>query len=334
MPVTELIIRMHDTEWWQCHACVPPAVSMLEAKHCEAAHSLHASSFTAVVPDCAKRSRCSDEAVWHLCARSDFVVPSQATALVSPPRTPAPPLLHAPVHYFRVPKTGSSLIVEALLPEMQCDTEVVVHDHGDGCRDLSWCYGSHAHWQRLKSFTVMREPCDRFVSVVDHMRAEAPTFLRDAQPLLGFKNAQRERSSDNFTIELFLDWLGAARNQLSSGRGCPRGGAGVLCTVRAVNAAYDRPERVVLWPQAFFTPPHAPVLCFSHAHLANRVTNLVGNMVGDGCRVRQPKVGEENPRVNTRPEARTSRAVLTKRLCGAIRELHDEDARLWDASCG
>lgn len=156
------------------------------------------------------------------------------TTFPQPIPPPAPPglvwsasLHHA--HFYRIPKTGSTLLLE-MFRACQC-RNLIVHDHSDGCSDLKWCNGSYIdHLQKAKepAFVVLRHVCDRFLSQHDHMR---------------YVNRGRfgQMSLHSFAM-LLQNWTSH----------CPAGSDGVHCRVNAINRVYYRHDRVILWPQALW----------------------------------------------------------------------------------
>jgi hypothetical protein len=77
----------------------------------------------------------------------------------------------AHVHFIRIPKTGSTLAMAATIWKgPQCIQEkVATHDHIDGCLMLDRCNGTCVD-DSVPTVAVVREPCDRFLSVLAHMQ--------------------------------------------------------------------------------------------------------------------------------------------------------------------
>ena len=228
------------------------------------------------------------------------------------------------LHYFRIPKTGSSLS-KTIFQEMACGN-LTVHDHGDGCPDLQWCNGSE--WS-ARSFVVVREPVERFISQFEHMHQVARGKHKDMRAKLS-------------EPRYFLSWLLAATAACGSGTR-----ATVECDVAALNAAYHRltheavehTHRVILWPQAFFTPRGAHVLCYSRFALAGRLSAYLSSGLGASCaHTFDATLGER--RINDRHANATSdptsqlMASMTPSQRSAIRtRLYPNDAKLWSTHC-
>lgn len=64
-------------------------------------------------------------------------------------------------HYLRIPKTGSTSIIQALQDKPTCTKNIALHFHTTLREDIS---------DDPACFTVMREPVDRFISQWSHVR--------------------------------------------------------------------------------------------------------------------------------------------------------------------
>jgi len=139
------------------------------------------------------------------------------------------------VHYMRVPKTGSTSameIIRSLKNESSCFGEnIKVHNHVDGCQKLNVCNGSHIP-PLDASIAVLREPCERFLSVVAHMQSRN-------NPKHPLNNAARFRS-----LESVFNFLEASN--------C-KGNPDPKCLVDFINLDKSLGgHRVILYPQSFF----------------------------------------------------------------------------------
>ena len=125
--------------------------------------------------------------------------------------------------YFRIPKTGSSSL---LLQLRTCHSHITVHDHADGCRDMSWCNASFLDRNKTP-FAVVREPCDRFESQFDALKNKGWLF------------EGRVRS-----LDAFLAWLEPASK------------------IDALNKHVRSSHRVILYPQSLFVSEKSVVYCY------------------------------------------------------------------------
>ena len=185
------------------------------------------------------------------------------------------------VHYYRIPKTGSSALLTRIketsrpvpcnfgvtcapeadtrIFERDCGTSrlrVLVHDHVGGCKG-SACNGS----MTAHSFAVLREPCDRFVSVLDQI-----SLLPLAPHELGQSFAGRwhnETAAFAAFVTRLLD-------------GCA--GDDVERAVRTLRKRVNGDTRVFLYPQAYFVAtsrPHDAIVCYDAAQLGKRVDDYL-----------------------------------------------------------
>ena len=239
------------------------------------------------------------------------------------------------LHYFRIPKTGSSLS-KAIFHSMNC-SDLIVHDHGDGCIDMPWCNGTE--WEHAaRAFVVLREPTDRFASQFEHMHAVSHGQHKE----LRFKLE---------TPRNFLAWLVAATAACHApAAAAAEAPSAVACVVDALNEGYRRlthaamehTHRVVLWPQAFFVPRTAVVLCYSRSGLTTRLGNYLGSSSAH-ARCSRTVRDEDDKRLNDKhangsSATSTSSAELLSAVSAtqlaAIRRVYASDARLWERHCG
>lgn len=184
------------------------------------------------------------------------------------------------LHYYRTPKTGSSALLQHLVHaatpvpchfgssclddtrtfEQGCGRgrrlRLTIHDHTGGCK-RNVCNGSAAG---ASSFAVLRDPCERFESVLDQV-SRLPTAPRD----MGVSFAGRHNATDAFAA--FVSQLLA---------GCD--GDDVGCALRALDARVTGDTRIFLYPQAYFLPadhPEASIVCYDAAQLGERLNRFL-----------------------------------------------------------
>jgi len=237
-----------------------------------------------------------------------------------PPPPPAPPGLlwrvksHG-VHFYRIPKTGSSSLIAGILPKLRCES-VTVHNHGDGCRHLNWCNGSKLEGvlPTQPVFVVMRHVCSRLESQWLHMVTVDPASI--------FGQCK--------TLAQFFQLLRTLTSH------CPAGRLGVHCKVRAINQHYNASHRVILWPQAFYMAPRTMPICYHPEWLAARLQNQmaalglchtpymsnISDVHNAHSNVRNPSNHEQVPG-----------GAAAANICAATQQLYDEDDRLWHQHC-
>ena len=297
----------------------------------------------------------------------------------------APPLLPPTViHYFRSPKTGSSALLERLIGyhsgvrrrphrvegvhefELQCLSsttsrlQIHVHDHGGGCRN-DVCNAS-AFLGGNPSFTVLREPCDRFASVLDELVSR-----RDAR-----LTAQEMGGVHFDSLTALVDFV---EDLLS---GCPS--SDVACAVRKIDQRVMGPSRIFLYPQALYVAAQRTaesIVCYKSSSLGAELDIFLARQTG--CRAGAEPVGRMHTNRTTwsvfadlrqrnvrgppeargrfwgpdrRPDPRALRpgshltrarsnptaaaateAALMAHTCQRIRSLYARDTELWTASC-
>lgn len=143
-------------------------------------------------------------------------------------------------HYLRVPKTGSTLLLN-LVVSMQC--AVVLHNHDDcGWHRIEgpgvWCQTAlqqelvqrEASFSDVSAFGIVREPCSRLLSQLDHLRKHDP------------------HRWGHMTLRDLVRWL-AQRHQHGK---CSTGAAGVACMARSIASVYASMDRAapgcIQWP--------------------------------------------------------------------------------------
>jgi len=154
------------------------------------------------------------------------------------------------MHFTRVPKTGSSALERVLSSgQYPCITgKVHFLDHGDGCEHLGRCNGSCLS-RATRHFMVLREPCQRFLSMVGHMQMSTPELIPSDK--MKFGGVPWEIS-----VRTLLDFLWRGIDCLNA--------SDPHCLVRFINSqsAVLGRHRVILYPQSFFSNEHTEVICF------------------------------------------------------------------------
>ena len=119
----------------------------------------------------------------------------------------------APVHYYRIPKTGSSALIKHLFGRLKC--RLVMHDHTDGGVDLAWLSGLHFRTAHPEQTIVsIREPCDRFKSMHAHMLRNSRAYAMIVKAHAG--RDEPGRGSTPPTYDEAIAWL----MSLARERGC------------------------------------------------------------------------------------------------------------------
>ena len=207
------------------------------------------------------------------------------------------------MHFYRIPKTGSTALLKTVLPELRCES-VTVHDHRTGCPDLSWCNGSLeiGILPTQSIFATIRHVCSRLESQWQHMvRADRAQFGHCKTP-------------EQF-LALLQNWTA----------GCPGKRAGVDCKVRAINRVYRRSHRVILWPQAFYMSPRTMPICYHPQFLEERIQNQVEAITS--CKAPP----QEN--IEAYMNVREYNSSMTLRVCAGAARLYDEDDQIWHMHC-
>lgn len=247
------------------------------------------------------------------------------------------------VHYFQVPKTGSTNYYSRL---QVCARQAGLkyHSHGDAAcatgllnnaayddmydpsdNETRNCNASYARtrWPNAKFVAVIREPCERFMSVFWHLKR-----ILEADPRSGsFKLKQLTTRSGSFklksmTSELdLLDWINETM------QGCPQSGDDVKetrCMVEAISNNFKVAHRVVLWPQAMFFESQTTPVCYDanpHVFDARMKEAFAGS-----CDVSS---WHTSRLLNRHPHPTQIDAVTCKR----VKDLYTADARWWSKSC-
>jgi hypothetical protein len=206
--------------------------------------------------------------------------------------------------YFKVPKTGSTLLMRAFKRACKKDDKLIIHDHGGGCRQdgnpIVSCNASffEKRFPSIPSIAVLRDPCDRLTSQWAHMKVmDARTFGRLKDPAA------------------LLDWIEEAMNG-----SCPLHSTD--CLVRQINAKYRPNHRVILYPQSYFIAQRTRIVCFRQYNF----TSLLNQEFQPQC----PRLNlVSNARVNVRSHKRFDNSTT----CQRIDKIYPEDTRLFRTHC-
>ena len=238
------------------------------------------------------------------------------------------------IHYYRTPKTGSSALLQHLVNAarpMPCDrgcsegvhvfdrdcasrtrVRVVVHDHVGGCQG-DVCNGSASS----PSFAVLREPCERFASVLDQV-----SLLPMAPSEMG----------QSFAVGRHNDTAGFVKFVAGLLDGCA--GDDIGCAVRHFNAKIKGDTRIFLYPQAYFISaiqPAESIVCYDHDRLGERLDAFFNERTK--CKAAsKPVFGKEMVKRNSRHHD-TLAVKQQQHWCQRVRQIYARDAQLWDAHC-
>jgi len=244
------------------------------------------------------------------------------------------------VHFWRIPKTASTSVWNVfvkMLKSPMCNVLENVVFHGPngnrnshGCVPLPVCNAScytnpPGRTDFGTSFTVMREPCARFASLLSHVRSP-------------------EGDDSGFAGLASLPWFRAADvllKVLEEETGCV-GNAKPDCIVGGVNKKYqEHPEwkfraRVAFWPQSFFANDKTEVICLREGQdvvpelfaAMSRSINCSIFDVMNTSRRESPLVTSFTVKLNSREHENLSREQCTR-----VRGLYLSDVLLWERKC-
>ena len=210
------------------------------------------------------------------------------------------------MHFYRIPKTGSTALLNSVLPSLKCES-VTVHNHIDGCKQLDWCNGSALQGvlPTQPIFVTIRHVCSRFESQWAHMRVKLPKIFGPYE-----------------TPEQLLKLL------QNCTAGCPAGSAGVHCMVKRINllaASWPGGHRVILWPQAFYMHRRAMPICYHPDFLEERIQSHVEALTSCKAPPREYISAYRNVRQHN--------SSMAPGICAGVARLYDEDDRLWHRHC-
>lgn len=254
--------------------------------------------------------------------------------------TPAPPSIYAPDAVQAAGAARVSPTVWAGCTFSGCrrrgaphrrSCNVRLHDHGPGCTRLHWTSTCNAslfseHLSNAPSVAVIRDPCTRFPSQFDHLRAMLPACYA------------------NSTWESTLDWLHSITSACRYIDSRADSRLQFSCVQRAITANFHCADsnlhQLVWWPQAFFIPSHAMTPCYDeqdlaeNLHFAPQSSGALCNETDFGRRIRfndNEHVTSIEAAHGKRSLKNTPPAVVTERHCTKIRDA--VDASLWDRAC-
>jgi hypothetical protein len=240
------------------------------------------------------------------------------------------------LHYFRVPKSGSSAYYESL---QACANKsgLVYHRHGDGCASnlvgnissklrpydpsdphTRLCNASYVRTQspNAKFIAVIRDPCERFMSSYWHIARQKLPSEKALYRSFGPTGLPPWKSE----AEL-VDWINETTKH------CPRSGDDVQetrCMVEAISNNFKVTHRVILWPQAMFLEKQTMPICYHSDHEVFK-TRMQKAFSGS-CDVSHFQAGVMG-NIYEHP------AELKPDLCERVKDLYRADTRWWSKSC-
>lgn len=203
------------------------------------------------------------------------------------------------------------------------DKSTLVHDHGDGCEDLSFCNATcNSRVPEGPGFAVIREPCDRFRSAAMQLAGE----LERTHPLGSIfwpAAAGGAQLDDAGVTEALLEYYEKSGCGNNTDPACL-----VRFAVRESRQWGARWEpRVLLFPQAFYVNSDFNIICHSQTGMLKAV--MEGLTKATGCDM--PAAEKLSIRRNERHY--TSKKRLAPDLCRRVREVMACDAALFDRHC-
>mmetsp|Transcript_29786 Transcript_29786/g.89618 ORF Transcript_29786/g.89618 Transcript_29786/m.89618 type:complete len:309 (-) Transcript_29786:20-946(-) len=268
------------------------------------------------------------------------------------------------LNYLRIAKSGSMSILAAL----------------EAANKTTACHGLRSHYHETiardlppgsASFAVLRDPCERFVSVFDHLRFKltgrpgGPELTHDAVTWArALRDDPKERrrwlnvgargighyveAARRRVVAACVAPMGIAETRRRRGNcedaSWPRGSrrrvaaAGIASTRRST----VRRAQVVPWPQTAYVGNDTMTACLPT--LRADVQGILDRVL-PGCVL--PPVATLN-RVKRRPSDRRRPGARRRRtsakhahtvkpspeLCSVVNEVYADDARLWRSRCG
>lgn len=360
---------LHDSERWSCSPCRYPSIPIARVRGAcsnweveqQASWSksslpptLHESKLPSHCPKFKSARACGQ--TFYKCASSEFVrcelsrdvggirdcreeeveEPKDELRLWRDKRIHTTNGYLPPVHYFRIPKTGSSATTKLLLPKLGC--HLIMHGHGDGGVDLQWLSGLHFRMPpNERSIVTIREPCQRFSSVHRHMLRASTMYSR-----LVTRHAGRSTPAELHGVRKVappavpsyddaISWLSHHANA----RGCYN--QSVTCFARAINDALADQHRVILWPQRFYIPKErVAIICHGTQMMARHFAVHLQKLTK--CKAKLEDINEllstglERINVGSVADGRQPEP-MSKVTCSRVRQLYSADARLWDETC-
>ncbi len=244
------------------------------------------------------------------------------------------------IHFFAIPKTASSTAREVLKasPCFKGSVHPVQH---------RFCNGSAPRWSSTVTVATIREPCERFRSMVRHLHRENPNGMHgsgNASELLAFVGAAAERCSDDHGRG------GNGGNSESSESSDDN------CLVREMAAAeavrrkstHERTQ-IPLFPQSFMVAPSTHIVCYSKDHFQSQFVDELFQLTdcrrdalnGSSARIETQDIRRnDHPHGSDDPAAgaavgNASSSSLSEgdEVCAAVRRLYPRDVELWERHC-
>jgi hypothetical protein len=233
--------------------------------------------------------------------------------------------------YIRVPKTGSSSALKVITTEACYRDKVATVDHASGCNILSRCNAScfaAVPMRNLPVVAVIREPCERFLGIVAHVRASN-------QP--GACCLQLHNLSFAESVESLLQFYrksGCARNPDPT------------CLVHYINRVArlwtNWVPRVLFFPQAFYVhtpnqPTRVEAICSKGRtmdvlpELTRRLSQITG-CPASNTTFKDPQDADYSRTINVNSHEYPH--VYSPTTCREIRSLMYPDTVMWDSRCG
>jgi len=232
-----------------------------------------------------------------------------------------------PWKIIRVPKAGSTAILDIFHDKFpaeakSCGVQVSPLRH-QGCWPFTHstrypllhpqCDGPSQ--DALPAVAVLRHPSERFFSQHRHM----------------FLVARPHAVAHWKTPELLAHWL---RN-ISSGCNARTNDTCVVEQIQlSMGSLRILSHGVILWPQSFFIPPRAAVLCYHPTHLIARLMKLAAFQRCNGIVAAVNKSHQSLGDHLKAPVPRSTGAPNQTEIMAVLRELYPNDFFMWEAMCG
>ena len=225
------------------------------------------------------------------------------------------------MHFTRVPKTGSSALERVLSSgKYPCLTSKIKFlDHGDGCEHLGRCNGSCLS-RATPNFMVLREPGQRFLSIVGHMQMSTPELVPSNK--MDFGGVPWETS-----VRTLVDFLWRGFDCLNA--------SDPHCLVRFINSqsAVLGRHRVILYPQSFFSNEQTKVICFRDKKddILPRLFRIFANTTS--CPISEYLGNPDEATIGHFFNHRQHSEELSQRMCQQIQAIYSSDFAMWNKIC-
>lgn len=226
------------------------------------------------------------------------------------------------MHYYRIPKSGSTTATSILRNSSCLRNNITVHDHGHGCR-TSYCNASAADGcTEQVNVAVLREPGARFMSAAGHLFGHKITGF-------GLENSDESNLGERFL-------------QFYRNLGCPKLSNDSSCVVNKINDQVPEDHRVIAYPQALFVSITSKIICFREGEDLSRKLSAVFSQVA----------GSPDPFIESKSDVMSNKQVgfavsyavhqnvgkhtfgLTESQKQEVFDLLHADKVLWDHHCG